>query len=196
MPPIVPELPPEIPRGGSALTAWLGRRVLAVLRWRVVGQLPDLSKLVIIVGPHTSAWDLIVGLAAKLALHIEATFLAKHTLFFWPLGSLLRSLGGIPVDRSGSHDVVDQMAQHFDESEELVLVLAPEGTRRHVEHWKSGFYYIAQRARVPIVPAALDFENRRIRFGPPLEPAGDPQAEVAVLRRFIDQAGARNPEKA
>jgi 1-acyl-sn-glycerol-3-phosphate acyltransferase len=189
-------MPPELPRAGNAFTGWLGRLVLRLLGWRVEGNFPPTPKLVVVVGPHTSAWDLIVALAVKLALRIEAGFLAKHTLFRGPLGWLMRALGGIPVDRSGSHDLVEQMAREFAGRASLVLALAPEGTRGHVDRWKSGFYYIAERAGVPIVPAALDFAARRLRFGAPVQPAGNPEAATAELKRFIDEAGAKRPELA
>lgn len=196
MPPVIPELPTEIPRDGNKLTAWIGRALMRLLRWRVVGTPPPVSKLVIVAGPHTSAWDVIIALIAKLALRIDVSFLAKHTLFFWPLGWILRNLGCVPVDRTGRHQIVDQMAQRFAERDGFILVLAPEGTRGHVERWKSGFYYIAQRADVPIVPVGIDFEHRRLRFGPPLVPTGDPESEVGQLKSFIEQFRAKHPELA
>jgi len=194
MTPVVPELPPEIPRDGNAFTAWIGQTVLRLIRWRVVGTPPPLSKLVIIAGPHTSAWDVVIAFIAKLALGIDVSFLAKHTLFFWPLGPLLRSFGCLPVDRTGPHRVVDQMAERFASRTGFLLVLSPEGTRRRVDQWKTGFYYIAQGAGVPIVPAALDFDQRWVHFGPPTYPAGDSEAEIAELRNFIEAAHARHPE--
>lgn len=193
---IIPELPVELPRRGNALTSALGRAVLGAGRWRVEGRPPSTSKMVVILGPHTSAWDLILALATRLALRLDASFLAKHTIFFWPLGPVLRYLGGIPVDRTASHSLVEQMGQRFDQSESLILALSPEGTRHHVDDWKTGFYYIAQRAGVPIVPVTLDFVERRVRFAPAMIPGGDMESEVRALKEVFARARGRHPDLA
>lgn len=190
----LPELPTEIPRRGSRASAALGRLVLHLLGWRVRGAPPDTAKMVLIVAPHTSAWDLVVGLAAKLALRLDARYLAKHTLFWWPLGSLLRRTGAIPVDRSSHHGVVAQMSRQFAERPHLLLALSPEGTRHAASRWKTGFYRIAQAAGVPIVPVALDFGRRLVEFGPSLEPSGDVDADIESLRRFYADVTARHPD--
>ena len=178
-------LPTELPRRGNALTAWLGRSVLGLLGWRVTGRFPEISKLVVILAPHTSAWDFVIGLAAKLALRLEAAYLAKDSLFVWPLSVLLRRTGGIPVDRSGPHNLVDRLAAHFAERDRLLLALAPEGTRRRVDRWKSGFYRIAEAARVPIVPVALDYGRKAVVVGTPFTPTGDARRDTAELREFF-----------
>lgn len=152
--------------------------------------------MVLIVAPHTSAWDLVVGLAAKLALRLDVHYLAKHTLFRWPLGGLLRDTGAIPVDRSSHHGVVEQMRREFASREHLLLALAPEGTRHRVEEWKSGFYHIAEEAEVPIVPVALDYGRRRISIGSPLEPSGDREKDVRTLQAFYTGVTACHPELA
>lgn len=163
---------------------------MAAARWRVVGEIPDLAKAVIIVAPHTSNWDFPVGVAAMLALDLELRFLGKHTLFDGPLGPLMRGLGGVPVDRGqpGS-GVVEEMAARFRASERLLLALAPEGTRSSVGRWKSGFYRIAVAAEVPIAAVALDWGRREVRFGPVVAPSGDLEGELAVFGEFF--AGAR-----
>jgi 1-acyl-sn-glycerol-3-phosphate acyltransferase len=190
----VPDLPPEIPRRGGRLTQALGNMLLASRGWRIEGNLPPISKMVIIAGPHTSAWDLGVALSSEMAMRLDVSFFAKHSLFFWPFGSLLRAFGGIPVDRRANHDIVEQMAQRFEESDALILALAPEGTRQRVEQWKTGFYHIARRADVPIVPAVIDFEQRTVRFGPPVHPRGDQEAEVRELRGHFDGAVGKRPD--
>ncbi len=170
--------------------------MLASRGWRVEGNLPPVSKMVLIVGPHTSAWDLAVALSAETALRLKVSFLAKHTLFFWPLGLVLRAFGGIPVDRRERHDLVGQLTQRFDESDAMILALAPEGTRRQVMEWTTGFYQMARNAKVPIVPTTIDFKQRKVLFGPPLEPAGDPEAEIRKLRAFFGQAVGKHPDLA
>lgn len=192
----LPELPPEVPRRGSRASAALGRLVLRLLGWSVRGAPPPTAKMVLIVAPHTSAWDLVVGLAAKLALRLDARYLAKDSLFWWPLGSLLRRTGAIPVDRASHHGVVEQMRRHFAERSQLLLALSPEGTRHRVSRWKTGFHRIARGAGVPIVPVSLDFGRRVLGIGPELEPGDDVEADIESLERFFTGVTARHPDLA
>jgi 1-acyl-sn-glycerol-3-phosphate acyltransferase len=162
---------------------------MRILGWRLEGGFPDLPKFVIIVAPHTSNWDFPVGVAAKLALRLQVTFLGKNTLFRFPLGVIMRALGGMPVDRSGSHDLVSGITAEFARREKLVIVVAPEGTRKKVERWKTGFYHIARGANVPVVPVALDWGNRAVRIGAPFSTTGDVTRDVAELQAWY--AGIR-----
>lgn len=162
--------------------------------WRVTGAFPDLSKFVVIVAPHTSNWDFVVGLLAYLAIEIDASWLGKHSIFRWPFGPMLRRFGGIPVDRASPHNVVEQSIAEFNRRDRLVLALAPEGTRRRVPSWRSGFYHIALGARVPIVTAALDFGNREFAVGPTYQPTGDYAADLALLASRFSVITPRRPE--
>ena len=189
-------LPPALPRRGNALSLHLGSAALHILGWRIDGALPDLPRLVAIVVPHTSNWDFAVGVAALFALGVDVRFLGKHTLFRWPLGAVMRWLGGIPVERSASHDVVDQTVAEFEHRDRMVLALAPEGTRRKVERWRTGFYYIALGAHVPIVPIAFDWGTRTIRIGAPFTPTGDLNTDLDVLATFYADVQGRRPERA
>lgn len=166
---------------------------LRMLGWRIEGEMPNLPKFVIIVAPHTSNWDFPVGAAAKLALRLDVTFLGKASLFRFPLSVIMRALGGMPVDRSAPHDLVNGIVREFSRREQLVLVIAPEGTRRRVERWKSGFYHIARGAGVPIVPVALHWGDRAIRIGAPVRPSGDADQDIALLRRWYEGIPGRNP---
>ena len=160
--------------------------------WDVTGEIPNIPKLVIIAAPHTSNWDFIVGVAAKLALRLDVMWLGKDTLFRGPLGALMRQLGGRPVDRSASNDVVKNVVQEFQRRDRLVLALAPEGTRKRVERWRTGFYHIAHAARVPIVPVALNFGEREIQIGAPFTTTGDVDADIRALQqRFAGVRGRR-----
>jgi 1-acyl-sn-glycerol-3-phosphate acyltransferase len=190
----LPEIPPAIPRRGWVWPRVLGRAVLKVAGWGFEGTIPNLAKGVIIVAPHTSNWDFVIGAAGMLALDLELRFLGKHTLFEGPLAPLMRGLGGIPVDRSqpGS-GVVEEMADRFTSEEKLLLALSPEGTRRSVERWKTGFHRIAKAAGVPIFAVALDYGPRLIRFGPLLTPTEDLDADVTVFQEFF--AGATGKKK-
>lgn len=166
--------------------------ILDALRWDVDGEIPNIPKLVIIAAPHTSNWDFVVGVAAKLALGLKVMWLGKDTLFRGPLGYVMRQLGGRPVDRSASHDVVKDVVGEFQRHERLVLALAPEGTRKRVERWRTGFYHIAHAASVPIVPVALNFGERAIQIGAPFVTTGDVDADIRALQqRFAGVRGRR-----
>ena len=143
----------------------LGRFVFWLLGgWKLAGEIPRINKCVIIVAHHTSNWDFVVGIAAKLILGLKIRYFAKHTLFKPPLGWLMKGLGGIAIKRDRSINRVEQQAQAIRDADNFVLIITPEGTRSKVERWKTGFYHIARKADVPIVPCAFDFENRRIVF--------------------------------
>ena len=182
----LPVLGPELPRAGGPISRALERWTLWLLGWRVEGTIPNVRKLVIIAAPHTSNWDFVVGIAAKLALGLEVRFLAKDTLFRFPLGALMRVCGGVPVDRFARHDVVKTILDEFARRDRMVLGVAPEGTRKRVQHWRTGFYHIAHGAGVPIVPVALNFGERAVQIGAPFDTTGDMDGDVRELRRRFD----------
>ncbi len=191
-----PGLPPEIPRRGNALSYRLGRFALRLLGWRIRGEIPNLPKIVAIVAPHTSNWDFIVGVAALFTLGVQVTFLGKDSLFRPPFGGIFRWLGGVPVDRSSHHDVVEQTVEEFNRREHMIIALAPEGTRKKVERWHTGFYYIAVGAGAAILPVAFDWRTRTIRFGEPVMPTGDFDADTDVIGAFYAGAEGRRRELA
>jgi 1-acyl-sn-glycerol-3-phosphate acyltransferase len=194
---MMPELPPSAPRRGySRLTRWLGRTVMRLMGFRLMGPYPDVPKLVVAAAPHTSNWDGIVGIAALLALDIDVRIMGKNTLFRGPSGWILRQLHAIPVDRSAPGGIVGQMVLRFAEEERFVLGVTPEGTRKKVETWKTGFYRIAEAAGAPILPVALDFGRKEIRLGPTLIPTGDINADFGVMKAFFATAQGENPENA
>lgn len=188
----LPEMGASVPKRGWRVGRLVGRAVFRAAGWSFPGSIPDIPKGVIIVAPHTSNWDFVIGAAAMLAMDLDARFLGKHTLFKGPLGVFMRWLGGIPVDRSLSGTgVVEDMVVQFNQSEQLILALAPEGTRKAVTQWKTGFHRIALAAGVPIVATALDWGRREIRFREPLPPTDDVTADVEVLQRFFTRATGR-----
>jgi 1-acyl-sn-glycerol-3-phosphate acyltransferase len=138
----------------------------------------------LIAAPHSSWWDGIWGLLMKAAIGADVHFMAKQELFSGLLGSLLRELGGMPVDRGAAKGVVEQMIDQFRQRDALWLGIAPEGTRRHVARWRSGFWHIAREAGVPIVPAYFNYANRTIGVGPLFETSEDMDADIARLRAF------------
>jgi 1-acyl-sn-glycerol-3-phosphate acyltransferase len=190
----VPPLGPTVPKRGNVLSRAIGKGAMMLAGWRFEGGLPDQPKFVLIVAPHTSNWDFIVGLRALLALGFRESFLAKHTLFKWPLGVFMRGLGGIPVERSVRRDRVGESVAAFNGSQQLILVVAPEGTRKRVTKWKSGFYHVADGARVPIVPVAFDYERKVVKIGPPLWTTGDRESDMARIISFYRGVVARHPE--
>ena len=178
----VTPLPPLVPRRGNRLTRWIGRVLLRLLHWRFVGEFPNLSKMVLIVAPHSSNRDFFVGVAVMFALGFEAHFIGKRELFWWPMGAVMRWLGGIPVDRRSPQGLVAQLQDTLQRHERFMLVLTPEGTRRRVQEWKSGFYHIAYEAGLPIAPAYFDNVRREVGFFPVVTPTGDATREIAALR--------------
>lgn len=164
--PMIPTLPAALPRRGGPLARGTGRLVLKILGWRVLGEFPDCRKLVLIAAPHRSNWDFVIGIAAKFAVGVDVSWLGKHTMFRGPWSSILRSWGGIPVDRRTAHDTVAAVVERFALSDTLVLAVAPEGTRSPGARWKTGFWHIAHGAGVPIVPIAFDWEQHVVRIMP------------------------------
>lgn len=164
--------------------------------WTISGSLPPDPKFVIMGASHTSNWDFLVFLGAVQALGRKVHFIGKHSLFKWPTGGFMRALGGIPVDRSASRDLVSQVVAQFDAHDQFILVVAPEGTRSRTTEWKTGFYQIALKAGVPIVAAGPDFATKRGVFGPVIRPTGDYAADMKPAFAFFRTLTPRHPESA
>ncbi|MCX7862073.1 MAG: 1-acyl-sn-glycerol-3-phosphate acyltransferase [Bacteroidales bacterium] len=136
-------------------------RVLKSLGWTIEGSFPSYKKMVIIAAPHTSVWDFVNGWLALRHFGLKPKFIIKHEFFFFPIGILLRKLGGIPIKRGNIHNnLVEQMVEYFNQNENFYLVITPEGTRKKTKHWKKGFYLIAQKANVPIIVTKLDYGKK------------------------------------
>lgn len=151
--------------------------------WKIVGDMPaDQKKYIIIAAPHTSNWDFIVGLCVRSLLGFESNFLGKKSLFRWPLGWLFKKLGGYPVDRASRNNLVDQVVELFKSNEKFVIAIAPEGTRKVVSDWKTGFYYIALKAGVPIVRSKFDIKNKCVTVYPPYWPTGNIEADMVQIK--------------
>ncbi|HUQ47708.1 MAG TPA: lysophospholipid acyltransferase family protein [Gemmatimonadaceae bacterium] len=190
----VPELGPAVPRRGNAISRWIGRAVLQAGGFKFKGEVPDEPKFVIIVVPHTSNWDFIVGVGALFALGFRISFLGKHTLFKWPLGTFMRWLGGIPVERSVSRDRVGENISAFRSADKMILAVAPEGTRKLVKDWKTGFYHVAEGARVPIVPVAFDYGSKTIELFLPFWTTGEKENDIRRLKDLYREVIPKNPE--
>lgn len=168
---------------------------LKIAGWRRIGQVPDLPKFVMIGAHHTTNWDAPIAIAMVFAFRLKAYWLGKHTAFRWPFAGILRWLGGIPIDRTKSTDVVGQMIEEMKKRAELVLLLAPEGTRKRVTRWKSGFYHIARGAGVPIVLSFLDYARKEGGLGPVFNPTGNFETDMAEILKFYATVTGKHPER-
>ena len=170
-----------------------GRAALRLAGWRIIGELPALPKFVIVVAPHTSNWDFPVGVAAMFALDLRVHWFGKHSLFRWPFGVALRALGGRPVQRDTPEGVVSEVVSLVRAVPQIIIALAPEGTRRRVTQWRTGFYRIAEGAGIPILPVWFDWSRREVGLGTPVWPAGDLECDVRALKALYHAGMARRP---
>jgi len=182
------------PRRGTRLSRALARCLLRLGGWHIESRLPDHPRFVLIVAPHTSNWDFILGVLAMLAVGIRLNWLGKHTVFRFPIAGILRWLGGEGVDRSTHHGLVEAAIHRFQSRPQWVLGIAPEGTRKRVERWKTGFYQIAVGAGVPILTVALDYSRRVVDLGTLYWPSGDQDADMRTLHAHYRKEMARHPE--
>ncbi|HSB97802.1 MAG TPA: lysophospholipid acyltransferase family protein [Spongiibacteraceae bacterium] len=174
------------------LLAWVAVGILRLIGWRVIGELPAQRKYVLIGAPHTSNWDFPLMLLAMLKVGMDVHWLGKSALFPFPFAGFMRWLGGIPVDRSKNNNLVDQLVDLYRRRDELVLIIPPEGTRSKVERWKTGFYYVALGAGVPILLGFVDGSRKEMGFGPLFYPTGDYAADLPAIQAFYsDKAGVR-----
>jgi 1-acyl-sn-glycerol-3-phosphate acyltransferase len=175
----------------------IARFMLRLGGWTLVGGRPDVPQTIVIAAPHTSNWDGLWALTAKVALELDdVRFFGKQSLFWFPLGNLLRALGGIPLDRDSASSAVEQAVALFATGKPMLFGLAPEGTRSKREFWKSGFYRIALDANVPVTVAMLDFGRRRIQLGPTIDLTGDVDADLATIRGHYEGVLGCRPELA
>ncbi len=185
---------PEI----GTLSRWTRAALLAFYRregWRAEGTPPADGRYVIIAAPHTSNWDFVYFLGLVQELGIDAHFMAKQSLFRWPIGGFMRDMGGIEVDRSGKHDMVRQMIDEFARRDRFVLTIAPEGTRSRVQSWRTGFYHIALGAQVPMVVGFMDYGRRTGGLGPAIMPTGDYRADMAQVAALYRDVTPRHPDR-
>ncbi|HEB64166.1 MAG TPA: glycerol acyltransferase [Chloroflexi bacterium] len=173
----------------------LGRGLLRLFGWQVVAELPPTPKYIVIGAFHTSNWDFVLALPAMLALGFRPRWIGKDSLFKPPFGGLMRLLGGIPVVRGARRNFVEQIAEVYRKSEELVIVIAPEGTRKKTDHWKTGFYYIALGAGIPIALGFVDYPSKRIGVGGYFTPSGDIRADMERIRAFYENVRGKFPHE-
>lgn len=173
----------------------ISRVILKLFGWSLDRSVPEKSRYLIIGAPHTSNWDFPLTLLAIWGLGISFSWVAKHTLFVGPVGSVLRRLGGIPVDREKRSGFLGDMVDAFAGDDSLKLAIAPEGTRSKEEFWRGGFYQIAAKAGVDICLGYVDYESKTIGLGPLLKPSGDVKADFDTISLFYADKRGRYPEK-
>lgn len=163
--------------------------------WKAVQENPPPKKAVIIAAPHTSNWDFIYYFGLCNSLGIKSYWIGKSTLFKWPWGDMMRRMGGIPVDRSKSNNMVDAMVAEFEKRSEFLLTIPPEGTRGSVKQWRTGFYYIALKAKVPLIIGMMDYAKKSGGLGPSFMPTGDYKADMKRLSEFYHSVTPKFPSK-
>ncbi len=178
---------------------WLAKFIyFKVLGWKVVGNVnmskDTVKKAVLIAVPHTSWHDFYIGVLLRKVVGVKSNFIGKKELFIGPFGWYLKAIGGAPIDRGSSQNKVEAIAKLFDQQEEFRLALAPEGTRKKVEKWRTGFYYIAKAAKVPIIMFTLDFENKQNKISEPFYPTDNLEADFAFMKRFFEGVKGKIPE--
>ena len=159
----------NLPKSGNFLTRQIGRAIFRIFGWRIEGEFPNRSKAIVALVPHSSNIDFFLTIAFIWATGMKASFLIKHTVFWYPLGNIIRALGGIPVDRTQQNGLIAEVTQHFRQKSKLILGITPSGTRKPVKEWKDGIARIAAAAQVPIVPAVMNYKTRTVRFAPLIE---------------------------
>ena len=179
----------------SAFMHLTSRIILSLAGWRTEGQLPSIPKFVLVGAPHTSNWDLPYTLLTAFALRAPIHWMGKEAIFRRPFKGFFKWLGGIPVRRSQSHNLVEQSIQQFNRNDQLILTIAPAGTRKRVIRWKTGFYHIAWGAGVPIVLGFMDYRRKAGGIGPMVHPTGNMEADMETIKDFYDGVTGKHPAR-
>lgn len=180
----------KLPKGGNFLTRRIGRAIFGVMGWRIEGEFPNRDKAIVALVPHSSNLDFFLTIAFIWATGMRASFLIKHTVFWYPLGNIIRALGGIPVDRTQQNGLIRDVTQQFREKSKWVLGITPSGTRKPVKQWKDGIARIAAAAQVPIVPAVMNYRTRTVHFAPLIEGVTEVRQ---IMERIRDEASKGIP---
>lgn len=183
-------------RYALGLVKFIGRALLKLAGWKVVGQFPKEKKLIIAAAPHTSNWDFILAMFAVMALGIKISYLMKKEAFFWPFKNMFMALGGIPLDRSAAEDTVEQIASWYNAHDKVWVVITPEGTRSKVDKWKTGFLRVAEKANVPVMLVAWDYPSKTMHLDKIWQTTGDYYRDIDQMREYINSRyTAKHPDK-
>lgn len=198
---ILPNLSKEqvgdnVPRRGNKVSPIIGSWLMKTVGWRTVGEIPNISQAVVLALPHTSNVDGVYAIPSLFALDLKISIMGKHTLFKVPVfAQLLNWIGVIPINRTDKGSVLQASIDKFKTGKPLFLGLAPEGTRKYTESWKTGFYYLALGAGVPILPVALDYNTKEVRFLSLVHPTGDIEADLPKIYAQYQGVMPRHPER-
>lgn len=178
---------------------WLSKFIyFRILGWKIVGNInfskDKIKKAVIIAVPHTSWHDFYIGVLLRSILNIKTNFVGKKELFVFPLGLFFSALGGSPIDRNTKENKVSAIAKLFKENDEFRMTMSPEGTRKKVSKWRTGFYYIAKEANVPIIMFTLDFENKQNKISEPFYPTDNVEKDFEFMHNFYKGVKGKIPE--
>lgn len=166
-----------------------------LMRWKITGEInEEIKKCILLVAPHTSWHDFYIGVFSRGIINKEMNFVAKKELFAFPFGYYFKWMGGAPLDRNKNENKVDAIARVFCRKKEFRLAIAPEGTRKKVDKWKTGFYYIAQKAKVPVVPVAFDWKNKEVKIGTPYFITDSIEHDIAQLEKHFEGVVGKVPE--
>ncbi|MBD5246177.1 MAG: acyltransferase [Barnesiella sp.] len=169
-------------------------KILKLFGWSVTVSVPDYPKAIICVAPHTSNWDFILGKLAYASVGRHGGFLMKESWFFWPLGPIFRSIGGVPVPRrKKNYSLVNLLIERFRTEKHLVLAITPEGTRKPTSRWHTGFLEIARRANVPLILAAIDFGSRQVLLEKEFHPSGNNEEDLREIKKYYSQFTGKHP---
>ena len=189
----VPKLRDLTPKTNSRVKMAIGKFLLWCYRWRVEGEVHNAKKFIVILAPHTSRWDFLTNMSTMLALGVRNRWFVADAFCWWPLGNFMRWLGGIPIDRSCPQDLVTFTIGKFEDHNELVLALYPEGTTFKAEKWKTGFWHIARGANIPIQFLAVDYKKRASIFGPMINPSDNIEADMKKIHAFFKDVTPKTP---
>ena len=191
-----PELNPQIPQRGNLFSKWLGRVLMRLLRWQVEGEICPAPKCIFVMAPHTSWWDFTNNFAILLALGLHTSWFIANKYTKGVVGKCLTYFGAVPVERSERTDMVTQMTNQFAQREKFLLAIFPEGTRKPVSNWKTGFWFIAKQAQIPVQLVAVDYQKRATVSGPILTLSDDKDTDIRHMREYFKTIIAKHPGKA
>ncbi len=191
-----PTVPDAAPLFGGRFSRFFGRFCLKALGWRLTGKFPDYSKVILVGAPHSSNWDFVLSMCCSLACGIKLSYLMKEEAFIWPLRGLFLYLGGIPVDRTSSQDIVPQITHWIKTNDKIWIAITPEGTRSTVTRWKTGAARMAWAAQVPLVLVGWDYPKKTITIGMEWQPTGDAESDTAKMKAYVGRHFiGKNPAK-
>ena len=189
----IPILGDALPRRGNRFSQRISRSLMSLFGWRIEADIPNLPKFVLVGAPHTSNWDFILTMATQFALSVQISWMAKRSLFRWPFKGIMEWLGGVPIDRAAQGGgIVDQTVEVFNNRDKFVIAIMPEATRSKAHQWKTGFYHIAEGAKVPLVMVRFDYGRKVMGVGPTLEPSGDMTADIAQIQSIYSGIEGKN----